>query len=422
MHFLFSLTRLRYQKGYYLFGPHMVFMESTEVSKTGLTETELREETLTVLNPYTRSDLKRVTVPHSLLVSSRLESIDFIRGLALVLMMLSHGIKGLLLWENFPTWGLVPVHVITKFSSTLFIMTFGISLAVAYLPHVGTPLWPQKRMRLLWRSLEIMFWYKVLTVAQMIQGYSNQEILDALLFKTFPDFVEVLGFYAFALLWIPLLLPLWKRTPILLKVGYVAAMIYGHFYFSYNFSWENISLKAIMVENRGYFTFGQLTRGPLVLFGLILGEQVYQARRDKWLMFIISLILISLGAALLGMHFGMHKEMYFETLLGLAKNAGKHPPSQSFMLFSLGGALMLCGMGLAGGRILSRIFYPITLIGRYSLEVFVFHIMVIFIVYRYLLDYYHNVDYLMALNLTAILILGSAAWAGLIKWRRSQKF
>ncbi len=394
-------------------------MESTEVSKTGLTESELTAETLAVLNPYTRRDLARVTVPHSLLVGDRLDSIDFVRGVALVLMMISHGIKGLLLWDAFPAWGLVPVHVITKFSSTLFILTFGITLAHAYLPHVGTPLWPQKRMRLFWRSLEIMFWYKALTVAQMIQGYTQQEILDALLFKTFPDYVEVLGFYSFALLWLPFLLPLWKNSHAVLKIAYIGLFIFAQFYFTQNFVWENLSLKAIFVENRGYFTFGQFTRGPLILFGLFLGEQIYQARRDKTLLFIIALTLICVGTTLLGLHFGINKEIYFNSLLALAKNAGKHPPSLNFILFSTGGAFTIAGLGLAGGSILSRIFYPITLIGRYSLEVFVFHIMVIFIIYRYLLNYYHNIDYSMALNLTALLIAMSVLWAGIIKWRRS---
>lgn len=394
-------------------------MNTKDVINTELTREELKEETLAVLNPYTRRDLARVTVPHSLLVTSRLDSIDLIRGIALVLMMLSHCVKGLLLWESFPEWGLVPIHVITKFSSTLFIVTFGITLAHAYLPHVGTPLWPQKRMRLWWRSLEIMFWYKVLTIAQMLQGYTSQEILDALFFKTFPDYVEVLGFYSFALLWLPIFLPLWKRSHFALKVSYIFLMIYAQAYFSQNFIWENISLKAILVEQNRYFTFGQFTRGPMILFGIILGEQIYQARRDKWMMFIISLTLISAGMTLLGTHFGLNKLQYMESLVALAKNAGKHPPTMSFILFSTGGALTLAGLGLAGGRILSQVLYPITLIGKYSLEVFVFHIAVIFIVYRYLLDYYHNVDYLMALNLAGILIASSVIWAGIIKWRRS---
>lgn len=394
-------------------------MDSTDVSKSSLSTAELKEETLAVLNPYTRRDLARVTVPHSLLKESRLDSIDLIRGIALVLMMLSHGVKALLSWETFPDWGLVPIHVITKFSSTLFIITFGITLAQAYLPHVGTPLWPQKRMRLWWRSLEIMFWYKVLTIAQMLQGYSQQEIMDALMFRTFPDYVEVLGFYSFALLWLPLFLPLWKRSHMVLKLGMLSAMIYAQFYFTNNFAWENISLKAIFVEQARYFTFGQFTRGPLILFGLLVGQLIYQFRRERWMIFVIALTLISAGTTLLGVHFGLNKEDYVTHLMALAKNAGKHPPSMNFILFSLGGALTLAGLGLAGGRILSKILFPISLIGKYSLEVFVFHIAIIFIVYRYLLGYFHTVDYLMALNLTGILIAGSVLWAGIIKWRRS---
>jgi hypothetical protein len=397
-------------------------MESTEAAKSQLNDKELQEETLAILNPYSAKDLERVTVPTHLLEGARFDQVDLIRGVALILMMLSHCVKGLLVWDDFPAWGLVPIHAITKFSSTLFIITFGISLAISYLPYVDTPRWPEKRLRLFWRSLEIMFWYKALTIAQMIQGYTNQEIVDALMFRTFPDYVEVLGFYSFALLWLPLVLPLWKRSHFLVKVGLLCLMVYAQMHFSYNFNWQSMSLKAIFVENRGYFTFGQLTRGPLILFGLILGEQLYLARKEKWQVFIISLLLIATGATLLGLHFGVNKLNYVNSLVALAKNAGKHPPSLNFIFFSLGGALCLAGLGISGGRMLTRILYPITLIGRYSLEVFIFHIMIIFIVFRYLLDYYHNIDYLMALQLTGILIISSVAWAGLIKWRRSQKF
>mgnify|MGYP006148611571 CR=1 FL=1 len=42
-------------------------------------------------------------------------------------MILSHGTNGLMPFDDFPAWGQVPVHAITKFSSSLFVMVFGIA-------------------------------------------------------------------------------------------------------------------------------------------------------------------------------------------------------------------------------------------------------------------------------------------------------
>ena len=71
----------------------------------------------------------------------RIEALDLARGFAIALMILSHGVKGLLSFDDFPQWGLVPIHLVTKFSSSLFILVFGISLAVAFLPDVNTARW-----------------------------------------------------------------------------------------------------------------------------------------------------------------------------------------------------------------------------------------------------------------------------------------
>src|SRR5688572_1332853 len=60
--------------------------------------------------------------------SSRLEALDSARGLAIALMVMSHTVKGLLPFKELPEWGLVPIHLVTKFSSTLFILVFGVSV------------------------------------------------------------------------------------------------------------------------------------------------------------------------------------------------------------------------------------------------------------------------------------------------------
>lgn len=393
-------------------------MSNNSTDMTFSSSTELETLTRQVLNPYSSKDLKRVKVPSNLLASSRFEFVDLIRGIALILMILSHGTKSLLTWEQYPTWGLVPIHAITKFSSTLFILTFGIALALVYLPHIGTTRWPEKRIQLWWRAIEIMFWYKILTIVQMLQGFTPQEILDALLFKAFPDFVEVLGFYSIALLWLPIFLPIWKQSHFIIKLLFIGAMFYAQVHFSQNYIWQNISLKAILVESNGCFTFGQLSRGPIILIGLLIGEQIYQARNDRWSLFYISLVLISAGSLLLGIHYGSTHFTYQQNLMALAKNAGKHPPTVLFMLFSSGGALVISGLCILGGRILSKILYPITLIGQHSLDVFIFHIIVIFIFYRYLFGYKHTVDYLFALKLSVVLIVLSAMWAGILKCRK----
>src|SRR5690606_22282013 len=143
---------------------------------------------------------------------TRILAIDLARGLAVSLMILSHGVKGLLSFEQFPSWGLVPIHLITKFSSSIFFLAFGLSLAVSFAPATQTDRWPQKRKKLMLRGLTILFWYKVLTVIEMSHQHRPEEILDALLYRNFPSYAEILGFYALALLWIPFLLPFWQRS------------------------------------------------------------------------------------------------------------------------------------------------------------------------------------------------------------------
>lgn len=352
----------------------------------------------------------------------RILAIDLARGFAISLMILNHGVKGLLPFEAFPGWGLVPVHLVTRFSSSLFIMIFGIALALVYLPQVSSSSWPQKRLKLLLSGVVIFFWYKVLTVFEMLHPYTPQDILDTLLFRNFPSFVEILGFYALALLWIPFFLPLWSKMPLLLRLASPALLalvsyaLLTHFHF-----WGLEPLQAILVEHEDYYTWGQLSRGPLILLGLLLGELFVRyypsAETRKLLAGFFALVAVTLFAlfALLS------APDLQEQLVAIAYNQGKHPPELLFMLFSMSGAFMILAVITFGGEALASWLRPFTLIGRDALQAFIFHIAVIFVGFRFLLGYWHNIAYNHALGFTLCLIFATALWIKIVHWMQQAR-
>lgn len=356
--------------------------------------------------------------PRQPLTQGRIDAIDFARGCAVALMILNHGVKGLLSFDQFPAWGLVPVHMITRFSSSLFFMVFGIALAVAFLPRVNSDTWPRLRLKLVLTGVVIFLWYKVLTIAEMLV-FTPEQILDALLHRGSPSFVEILGFYGIALLWIPFFLPLWSRLPLVIRLllpvltAWAAIWLSDHFHF-----WGSASVRAILVEHENYYTWGQLTRGPLVMLGLLIGEAV---SRYYGILYMRLRLVGWLAAASLALLAGFLVSAWpnlNEAMLAIAYNEGKHPPAREFMLFSLGGALGILALALAGGETLAAWLKPVTVIGRNALQAFIFHISVIFVGLRYLLGYWHSIDYPTALTLTLCLIAATAAWNHSVQWTR----
>lgn len=350
-------------------------------------------------------------------LSARIEAIDLARGVAIALMILSHTVSGLYGIRQVPDWGMVPIHLITKFSSSLFIIVFGIALAVAFLPKVTAEDWPSRRLKLMLRGLEVMFWYKALTIVEMLPMFTPQDIVDTLLYQRFAIWVEILGFYALALLWLPWVLPLWRRMPLWSRllapvaVGLLSVMLERHFHF-----WGNEILKAVLVEDADHYTWGQLARLPLVMLGLLIGEVILRtygavATRRK-----LVAGLAGLGAVLLASFFALSWPALDEALMAVAWNEGKHPPEVPFMLFSLGGALIILALCLWGGRLAATWLMPLTLIGGDALRAFIFHIVAIFLVLRLLLGAWQVYSYPQVLGIGAILILATAGWIALLRW------
>ncbi|SOD51507.1 Protein of unknown function [Pseudoxanthomonas wuyuanensis] len=355
-----------------------------------------------------------------------MDAVDLARGIAVALMILSHGVNGLLPFDDFTDWGLVPVHAVTKVASTLFFIVFGVALGIAFVPKTNRPDWAQRRNRLLLRGLLILFWYKALTVIEMYGQHSRGEIADTLLYRDFPSYVEVLGFYAVALLWLPWLLPLWARTPAWLRwsspllLAGLSWWLLRHFDF-----WGVPQLQALLVEHPDYYTWGQLARGPLVLLGLLIGGLLLPRYRDAGQRIALAGALAAIGAVLLVLFQQLAGAGREEVLQSIARNAGKHPPELMFMLFSMGGALLLLALSLAGGQALARLLRPLTIIGTNALMAFIFHITVIFVLFRDALGYLHAVSYPYALALTLLLIAATSLWIWLWErmwamWRRKR--
>lgn len=343
-------------------------------------------------------------------LTSRIDAIDLARGIAVALMIISHGIRGLVDYEQMPDWGLVPLHLVTKFSSSLFILVFGIALGVAFLPRVGTADWPRYRLKLFLTGFKVLFWYKVLTVIELFDSVEPSLIVAALRYEIFPSFVEVLGFYAVALLWVPFFLSLWMRMPLWLRLLSPLLMLALAETLRAWDGIDSLALKAILIEDEELYTWGQLTRGPLVLIGLLIGEAL-RVSQDSWrlrLRLIAALGGVSALCALLFVVLAWPE--YQRSFYDLAYNVGKHPPQSEFMAFSMAGAFAILALSLFGGRALALLLQPLTIIGSNSLQAFIFHIVVIFVGFRFLLGFEDRISYGYALTLTLGLVLATALW------------
>lgn len=366
----------------------------------------------------------------------RIQSIDLARGIAVCLMILSHGVNGLLRFDQFTDWGMVPIHALTKLSSSLFFLVFGVAMGVAFVPKTSQPDWPKRRNKLLKRGLVILFWYKVLTIVEMQHLHDWPEIRDALLYRRFPSYVEILGFYAIALLWFPFFLRLWPRLPAALRWTsplLVAALAWAVARFVPFGSAE--SLQALLVEHPEHYTWGQLSRAPLLLLGLLIGDWVLRTSHDvpsqdaaqdpadaaahvaadaaadaavRRRLFLAALG--GAGAFCLLVYFAAIAPDVRGGLEAAARNVGKHPPELLFMLFSVGGALCLLALALAGGDRWAELLRPVTVVGSDALQAFIFHILVIFLVWRTWLGYFHEVNYSFALTHAVGLIFATAGW------------
>ena len=358
-------------------------------------------------------------------VSKRIAGIDIARGIAIYLMIQSHTVKGLLYFRDMPDWGIWPMHTFTKISSSLFVIVYGVTLGVIFLPRTLTGKWKATARHLWWRALMVIFWYKVLILVQTLQTRSPDVIIDMLLYVKFPDFVEILNFYGWIMLGIPLLLPLWRKLPIWAGLCITIGLaLFGKLLSLWDFGGV-VQIKAMVVEHKGYFCYGVLTRGPMALFGIFIGDligravQFHQRRKQ------VAMGCVGLGLFMVLLMLIAYQENLSKILVDMAKNIGKHPPELYFMLFSSGGALFILGLCLFIKGRGPWILKPFEILGKESLVTFNFHIIFIFLGLRWLFGLkrfkHPEVTYGEALLLVFVTTAACIGVAMLNTWRKKRK-
>jgi fucose 4-O-acetylase-like acetyltransferase len=208
------------------------------------------------------------------------------------------------------------------------------------------------------------------------------------------------------LILLPLLLKLWIRLNLVGKFALTYGTALTSFLLREHFDFFGIwQLKAIIVEVPGAFCFGVLSRGSMAMAGMLLGEIVIHPNASERGADYLAYVLYALGAAALGVFFFQNQDSLPIVLNALAHNAGKHPPSFTFLTFSLGGAAIILAYCLRLSAFERALSAPFKILGSESLWCFNLHLLIIFIGYRYLLGLRHNVTYGQALMLTAINIM-----------------
>ncbi|MEK9137912.1 MAG: heparan-alpha-glucosaminide N-acetyltransferase domain-containing protein, partial [Bacteroidota bacterium] len=220
-------------------------------------------------------------------VRPRFRALDGARGVALVLLVFSHGM------QLFPSWEAMSslehrlvdsILFLTKVSTPLFVWVFGMTMAYVYFDQLENA---DRFQRLKWRvwrrALYVFVVHQFLVI--VIDTYERapiEQIISRLLYQRLGYWIEVLNFYLVILLITPWVLRWWRRAPLWLRFVIVPAL------YSLGFILSNVHVhqtifvwKDVITGHPGSDTFPVLQFSSFYLVGLSFGEFLFEKVRDR---------------------------------------------------------------------------------------------------------------------------------------------
>lgn len=309
-------------------------------------------------------------------MKARYVAIDAARGMALLFMVWFHSLHwmaGGKLLDHTPFSRDWLMGFLFKPSPPLFIMCFGLMLG-ALVVNRPRPL-KDECLHLWRRGLLVLLCYKLLFLLELFSKKASwKRIFDAMGWAQLSTCVEVMDFYFFVLMLAPLALWVWRRSPLVAKVGGIACLWWLTWRWQ-QYDWDSPILQALLVGRYRYYAFSLLPWGGTFLLGVLVGEYWTRlATRGRIGVVAGCLALAGVLYALYLAQAGLLSWRDFGDNL-IFTPGWKHPPRVAYVALTTGYALTWLAVftALLGADKRPPGMNPLEVIGRHPLTLFVFH-------------------------------------------------
>jgi uncharacterized membrane protein len=308
--------------------------------------------------------------------ADRLNSIDQLRALAIIAMMIAHFGPGVL--ARFPASAVAdPILFCGRFATVTFVLVFGITIGFVYYDRFHSKERVRIRSRLLARAALVFLFAVIISIPGYWELWS-EDTVDPL--RWLLASYSVLGFYVLALVSAPVWLMMLGRNP------FRNALLYG-----LSFWLLSAALLAIW-DSADALTASELVRfvlvsGPFAYFQLAgcalmavpVGLYLRRALNDgTFPRYLITVLFVGASLTIVGYFVGRWIAEF--DLQAIVLGAVKAPPRPWYWMF-FGGPALLALLGLVvletSVRRTRQWLYPLSLFGQGALPIYTAHAFVL---------------------------------------------
>jgi peptidoglycan/LPS O-acetylase OafA/YrhL len=353
--------------------------------------------------------------------STRIGSLDMLRGIAVCTMVLAHTIAFFYSGQNKILQGLLYFGDTVSF--TAFLLVSGASIYLAYFT-ISVQEWKRKRKKYINRLLKLLLGYYIVAVISTLKDFPwppsihwFENLGKIIIFINVPGYTEfVLAFVLFGfLVLLGRKLLTWSvknKIHALLSIG--GSYLFGFILYTITLPEPLLYYKSLLAGESGWYRFPVFQYFCIFLLGMLLGK-VYAQKREKMRLF-FKITLFPGIYCILSLIFPVIAQFPY------VSDFQRWPPSLSFL--SLGLTFAIISLMLAHIKIKS-ISFPflrsiLQFIGIYAFSFYIIHISIVqlefyFWGYTFLNPFFVYITYFALLGMCAIFVLFSQKFRYIVR-------